>query len=191
MTARLAASTQQPPRQALAEFEAAARASFQGMGRLVRTGAQPTDYAGGAREAFWRHTTAAPSPAARPVATSVTTARELWTLIRAPASRTDRSCTPAPHEAPERPAWPGMAGRPRPGEPGWPEPPPNYVPRPMSEQELARRTAGGIDGIHASDRRHDARAAGKFSDYRFTSGDGQRDTANSADTLPLTRFSRP
>ena len=77
MTARLAASTQQPPRQALAEFEAAARASFQGMGRLVRTGAQPTDYAGGAREAFWRHTTAAPSPAARPVATPVTSARVL------------------------------------------------------------------------------------------------------------------
>ena len=51
-----------------------------------------------------------------------------------------------------------------------------------------KRTAGGIDGIHASDRRHDARAAREFSDYRFTSGDGQRDTATSGDTLPITRF---
>ncbi len=41
-----------------------------------------------------------------------------------------------------RPPWPGMAGRPAPGEPGWPGPPPNYVPRPMSEAEIAReRTA--------------------------------------------------
>ena len=50
------------------------------------------------------------------------------------------------------------------------------------------RTAGGTDGIHASDRRHDARATREFSDYRFTSGDGQRDTATSGDTLPITRF---
>ncbi len=138
MAARLAASTQQPPRQALAEFEAAARASIQGMGRLVRTGAQPTDYAGGAREAPWRHTTATPSPAARPVATPVTSARVLETPVRAPATRTVTIRTPPPHEATERTPWPGMAGRPAPGEPGWPGPPPNYVPQLMSEQELAR-----------------------------------------------------
>ena len=50
------------------------------------------------------------------------------------------------------------------------------------------RTAGGIGGIHASDRRNDARATRDFSDYRFTSGDGQRDTATSGDTLPIIRF---
>ena len=53
------------------------------------------------------------------------------------------------------------------------------------------RAAGGIGGIHASDRRNDARATRDFSDYRFTSGDGQRDTATSGDTLPITRFRDP
>ena len=50
------------------------------------------------------------------------------------------------------------------------------------------RTASGTDGSHASDRRHDARSPGKSTDYRFISGDGQRDTANSADALSFTRF---
>ena len=49
-------------------------------------------------------------------------------------------------------------------------------------------TVGGAGGIHASDRRNDARATRESSEYRFTSGDGQRDTATSGDTLPITRF---
>jgi hypothetical protein len=57
------------------------------------------------------------------------------------------------------------------------------------ERARAReRAASGTDGSYASDRRHDARSTGKSTDYRFISGDGQRDTANSADSLPFTRF---
>jgi hypothetical protein len=138
MAAREAASTQQQPRQALAEFEAAARAAIQGVGRLVRTGAQRTDYAGGAPEAPQRHTTATPAPAARPVATPVAPTRVPETPVRADATRTVTIRTPTPHEATGRMPWPGVARRPAPGEPGWPGPPPNYVPRPMSEHELAR-----------------------------------------------------
>ena len=134
-----------------------AREAIQRTGALVRT--RPMDYTGRAREAPWRHTAAEPSPAARPAATPATQARVLESPVRAP-TRTVRIHTPAPNEAPERPArpdmdgrpaWPGMAGRPRPGEPGWPGPRPDYVPRPMSEQELAReRLAASTESTRAT-----------------------------------------
>jgi hypothetical protein len=142
MAARLATRTRQPPRQALAEFEAAARASIQGLGRLVRTGAQPADYAGGTHEAPQRHTAATPAAAARPVATPAATPRVPETPARADATRTVTGRTPMQHEAAGRPPWPGMARRTAPGEPGWPGPPPSYVPRPVSESELARERLG-------------------------------------------------
>ena len=144
---REAAGIQPQFRQGLTEFESMARETIQRTGALVRT--RPMDYVGGAREAPWRHTPSDPSPAARPEATQ---SRVLESPVRAP-SRTVRIQTPAPNEAPERqagpdmdgrPAWPGMAGRPRPGEPGWPGPRPDYVPRPMSEQELARERLAAL-----------------------------------------------
>ncbi len=120
--AREAAVAQPQVRQALAEFEAAARASIQVVGRLVRADAQPTDYVGGAR----------------PVATPVTSARVLETPVRAPATRTVTIRTPTPHETTERTPWPGMARRPAPSEPGWLGSTTELCTAAVSEQELAR-----------------------------------------------------
>jgi hypothetical protein len=62
---RLAVHSEQPPRHALMKFEVAARASICSVGRLVRTGAQPTDYAGGALEAPQRYNAATPAATPR------------------------------------------------------------------------------------------------------------------------------
>ena len=120
---REAAGTQPQFRQGLAEFETAAREAIQRTGAFVRT--RPMDYTGGAREAPRRHTAAEPSPTARLAATPETQARVRESPVRADRLRTVRMQTPIVHDMAGRPVWPGAEGRPRPGEPGWPGPPPN------------------------------------------------------------------